>query len=189
VVIAQPLCDVLFERGAFGPQDTANTAMALAAYGLGLPAFVFQKVLQPIYYAREDTRRPFNYAVTSMLVNAAIAIGLMPVIGFVAAALATSVSAWVMVWQLWRGSRTLGLAASFDARFRRRGPRILLASLGMGVVLWLMWHFVGPSFDIRGWRFLGLAALVGSGLISYGVLGLALGAFRPADFAALRRQR
>ncbi len=189
VVIAQPLCDVLFERGAFGPQDTANTAMALAAYGLGLPAFVFQKVLQPIFYAREDTRRPFNYAVTSMLVNAAIAIGLMPVIGFVAAALATSASAWVMVWQLWRGSRNLGIAAEFDARFCSRGPRILLASLGMGVVLWLMSHFVGPSFDVRGWRFVGLAALVGSGLVSYGALGMAIGAFRLADFAALRRQR
>ncbi|MES2143636.1 MAG: murein biosynthesis integral membrane protein MurJ [Pseudomonadota bacterium] len=189
VVIAQPLCDVLFERGAFGPQDTANTAMALAAYGLGLPAFVFQKVLQPIYYAREDTRRPFNYAVTSMLVNAAIAIGLMPLIGFVAAALATSVSAWVMVWQLWRGSRNLGLAAEFDARFRHRGPRILLASLGMGVTLWLMSYFVGPSFDVRGWRFLGLAVLVASGLASYGLLGIAIGAFRLADFKALRRQR
>jgi putative peptidoglycan lipid II flippase len=189
VVIAQPLCDVLFERGAFGPQDTANTAMALAAYGLGLPAFVFQKVLQPIFYAREDTRRPFNYAVTSMLVNAAIAIGLMPVIGFVAAALATSVSAWVMVWQLWRGSRNLGIAAEFDARFLSRGPRIVLASLGMGVVLWLMAYFVGPSFDVRGWRFVGLAALVASGLVSYGILGIAVGAFRLADFKALRRQR
>jgi putative peptidoglycan lipid II flippase len=189
VVIAQPLCDVLFERGAFGPQDTANTAMALAAYGLGLPAFVFQKVLQPIFYAREDTRRPFNYAVTSMIANAAIAIGLMPFIGFVAAALATSVSAWVMVWQLWRGSRNLGQAAEFDARFRSRGPRVLVASLGMGAVLWAMSHFLGGSVDIRGWRFLGLAALIGSGIATYGVLGLALGAFRPSDFAALRRQR
>ncbi len=187
VVIALPLCDVLFERGAFGPQDTANTAMALAAYGLGLPAFVFQKVLQPLYYAREDTRRPFNYAVTSMVANAAIAIGLMPFVGFVAAALATTVSAWVMVWQLWRGSRTLGIAAEFDPRFRLRAPRILLAAIGMGAVLWAMSHFVGPSFDLRGWRFLGLGVLVSSGIVSYGVLGMLFGAFRLKDFAALRR--
>jgi putative peptidoglycan lipid II flippase len=189
VVIAQPLCDVLFERGAFGPTDTANTAMALAAYGLGLPAFVFQKVLQPLFYAREDTRRPFNYAVSSMIVNAAIAIGLMPLIGFVAAALATSVSAWVMVGQLWLGSRTLGLAAQFDARFRTRAPRIVLASVGMGVLLWVLSHLIGPSFNIRGWQFLGLAALVTSGIASYGVLGMLCGAFRLSDFKALRRQR
>ncbi len=187
VVIALPLCDVLFERGAFGRQDTANTALALAAYGLGLPAFVFQKVLQPLYYAREDTRRPFNYAVTSMIANAAIAIGLMPFIGFVAAALATSVSAWVMVWQLWRGSRNLGDAARFDARFRSRAPRVFLAAIAMGGVLWAVSQILGASFDVRGWQFVGLALLVGSGIVSYGIFGILFGAFRLSDFKALRR--
>ena len=53
---------------------------ALAAYGAGLPAFVLHKVLQPLFYAREDTRRPFRYAVWSMVVNAGLAVALMPVI-------------------------------------------------------------------------------------------------------------
>jgi putative peptidoglycan lipid II flippase len=189
VVIAQPLCDVLFERGAFGPTDTANTAMALAAYGVGLPAFVFQKVLQPLYYAREDTRRPFNYAVVAMIVNAGIAIGLVPVIGFVAAALATSLSAWVMVWQLWRGSRNLGVAAQFDARFASRAPRIVLAAIGMGVILWGASHLIGPSFNVRGWQFVGLIVLILTGITSYGLFGVLFGAFRLSDFKALRRQR
>ena len=42
--------------------DSLETALALAAYGLGLPAFVLQKVLQPLYFAREDTRSPFRFA-------------------------------------------------------------------------------------------------------------------------------
>jgi murein biosynthesis integral membrane protein MurJ len=69
VVIAQPIVSVLFERGAFGRIDTVNTALALAVYGAGLPAFVLHKVLQPLYFAREDTRTPFRYAVNSMFVN------------------------------------------------------------------------------------------------------------------------
>ncbi|MCU0899704.1 MAG: murein biosynthesis integral membrane protein MurJ [Cypionkella sp.] len=190
VVIAMPLCSVLFQRGAFGADDTANTAMALAAYGLGLPAFVFQKVLQPLYYAREDTRRPFRYAVVCMIVNAAIAIGLMPVIGFVAAALATTIAAWVMVWQLWRGSRGMGPEAAFDARFRARSWRIVLASAGMGAVLFGAMAALGPMLGTAGARYLGLTLLILAGIISYFALGTLIGAFRLSDFrSALRRNR
>lgn len=190
VVIALPLTSVLFQRGAFGADDAAATALALAIYGAGLPAFVLHKVFQPLYYAREDTRSPFRFAVWSMIVNAAIAIGLMPVIGFAAAALATTVAGWTMVWQLWFGTRSMGDAARFDARFRSRLPRILLASLVMGAALWGGTLLLGPMLGIQGWRYAGLAALVAIGIAAYAAAGLAIGAFRIADFrAALSRQR
>lgn len=188
VVIAGPLTSVLYQRGAFGADDTANTALALAAYGLGLPAFVLHKVLQPLFYAREDTRRPFHYAVVSMLVNAAIAIGLLPVIGFIAAALATTLSGWVMVGQLWFGSRGMGEAAHLDDRFRARFPRIVLASVAMGGVLWLMTLAVGPWLGMGGVRYLALLALVASGIVAYFAIGFAIGAFRVQELrSALRR--
>ncbi len=190
VVIAMPLCAVLFQRGAFGPDDTANTAMALAVYGLGLPAFMLQKMLQPLYYAREDTRRPFRYAVICMIVNAVIAVGLLPVIGFVAAALATTLSAWVMVWQLWRGSRGMGPEAQFDARFRARSWRIVLASLAMGAVLLATMTALGPMLGTDGVRYLGLALLIMAGVLAYFGVGTLIGAFRLSDFkSALRRNR
>ncbi|MBT9244119.1 murein biosynthesis integral membrane protein MurJ [Gemmobacter fulvus] len=189
VVIAMPLTQVLFQRGEFGADDTANTALALAAYGLGLPAFVLHKVLQPLYYAREDTRSPFRFALWSMLVNVAFAVGMMPVIGFLAAALATTVSGWVMVWQLWYGSRRMGEAAQFDARFKSRLPRILLAAAVMGGVLWAMAVALGPALDARAWRWLALSALVGAGIVSYFGAGALIGAFRLGEFkAALRRK-
>ena len=82
---------------------------------------MLHKVLQPLFYAREDTRSPFRYAVWSMVVNAALAVGLMPLIGFCRRrSWPPRVSAWVMVWQLWCGSRRMGEAARFDARFRSR---------------------------------------------------------------------
>jgi putative peptidoglycan lipid II flippase len=188
VVIAQPLVGVLFERGAFGPADTAATALALAIYGAGLPAFVLQKVWQPLYYAREDTRRPLNYALVSILVNAAIAIGLMPFIGFAAAALATTVAAWVMLGQLVWGVRGLGPATRADGRLRARLPRIALAAALMGAVLWAAAIPLGPWLAAPGLRYAALAALIAAGIVSYFGAGLALGAFRPADFRALRRR-
>ena len=188
-VIAMPLISVLFERGAFDSDDSANTALALAVYGLGLPAFVLQKVLQPLYYAREDTRHPFQYAVVCMIVNCAIAIGLLPVIGFVAAALATTAAGWIMVAQLWLGSRRMGDEARLDARSRARLPRIVLASLGMGLVLWVGQLVLGPMLGTEGWRYLGLGLLVTSGIVSYFALGSLIGAFKLSDFRGLRRQR
>ena len=189
VVIALPLTSVLYERGAFGPDDTASTALALAIYGAGLPAFVLHKVLQPLYYAREDTRRPFRYAVISMILNAAIAVGLMPYIGFAAAALATTLAGWIMVAQLWFGTRRMGDEARLDTRSRSRIPRVVLASLAMGAVLWAGQIALGPLFGEEIWRYVALAALIAVGIISYFVAGTAIGAFRLSDFKKLRSQR
>ena len=189
VVIATPLVSVLFERGRFGPADTTATALAVAVYGLGLPAFVLQKVLQPLFFAREDTKRPFYYAVTSMVVNAALAIGLAGVLGYISAAVATSVAAWAMVIQLWIGSRAMGDAACFDDRLRRRAPRIVLASIVMGVVLWGAFVLLGPMLGTTGWRYLGLLLLILSGTAAYAAAGVTLGAFQMADFkAGLKRK-
>jgi len=188
MVIPLPLVSVLFERGAFGADDTAATALAVAIYGLGLPAFVLQKILQPLFFAREDTKSPFHYALVAMVVNAALAIGLAFAIGWLAAAIATTAAAWVMVWQLARGGRRFGEVARFDDRFRRRIWRIVLASVLMGVVLWAVSALLTPAFGLGGWRWLALLGLIASGTLAYFLLGQLLGAFRIAEFkAAMRR--
>ena len=188
MVIPIPLVSVLFERGAFGPEDTAATALALAVYGAGLPAFVLHKVLQPLFYAREDTRRPFRYALVSLVVNAAVAIGLMPWIGFIAAALGTTVAGWGMVLQLWWGSRGMGTEAAFDARLRDRLWRIIAAALIMGAMLWMLAIVLQPALDTAQMRYIALAALVAAGIAGYFASAFALGALRPSDLrSALRR--
>jgi putative peptidoglycan lipid II flippase len=190
VVIAWPIISVLFQRGAYGPEATANTALALAAYGAGLPAFVLHKVLQPLYYAREDTRSPFRFAVWSMVVNAAIAIGLMPLIGFMAAAIATSAAAWVMVWQLWHGSRAMGDAARFDDRFRKRLPRMIAASILMGLVLWGLSVLLADALVTPGVRTAALGAMILAAMVVYFGTVLAIGGMSWIELrGAFRRQR
>jgi len=188
VVIPLPLVAVLFERGAFGADDSAATALAVAVYGLGLPAFVLQKILQPIFFAREDTRSPFRYALVAMGVNAGLAFGLAPFVGWIAAALAATVAAWVMVWQLARGARGFGDVARFDTQFRRRLWRIALASALMGAVVWGASTVLGPFLVVSGWRWLALALLIALGSASYGLFGQGLGAFRLQEMRqSLRR--
>jgi putative peptidoglycan lipid II flippase len=187
-VIPLPLVSVLFQRGAFGPEDTAATALAVAVYGLGLPGFVLQKALQPLFFAREDTRRPFYFALASLVVNAGIAIGLMPTFGFIAAAIGTTVSGWASVALLWFASRRMGVAATLDHRFRNRFWRILLASGLMGGLLWVAALALAPFLDLPTLRYGALAILVGIGMIGYFGIGQLVGAFQMADIrAALRR--
>jgi len=188
MVIPLPLVSVLFERGAMTSDDSAAMATAVAIYGLGLPAFVLQKILQPLYFAREDTKRPFYYAVWAMVVNAVVAVGLAPVIGWIAPAIATTLAGWVMVLQLAIGARPMGDVARFDSRFRQRIWKIVLASALMGVVLALMEIVLSPALGMPGWRYLALAALVGVGIASYFLIGQMVGAFRLSEFKrAVRR--
>ncbi len=190
IVIAEPLVSVLFERGRFSAADSRATAHALMIYGLGLPAFVMQKVLQPLYFAREDTRTPFRYAVVSMFVNAGLAIGLAPVIGYLAAAIGTTAAAWAMVLLLWRGRRGMGHAAEFDAAFVVRARRILMASLAMGVCLIAASWLLSDPLTMAHWRYLALACLVTIGAVAYFGIGQAIGAVSLSEMRGLlRRQR
>ncbi|MBI1417727.1 MAG: murein biosynthesis integral membrane protein MurJ [Limimaricola sp.] len=188
IVIPVPLISVLFQRGAFTTADTQATALALAVYGLGLPSFVLQKALQPLFYAREDTRSPFNYAIVSLIVNILFAVGLSPFIGWIAAALGTTFAGWATVALLWRGSRGMGEAAQWDARFRRRIVRICLASILMGGLLWLAAQVLAPLLHVPTLRYGALALLVAVGIVGYFGFGQVLGAFRLAEFRrAFRR--
>ena len=190
VVIPLTLISVLFQRGAFTADDAAATSLAVAVYGLGLPAFVMQKVLQPLYFAREDTKSPFYFALVALAVNAGVAVGLAPVIGYIAAAIGTTLAGWAMMYLLLRGAKGMGQAAESDDRFRARLSRIIIASLAMGAVLWLGQFLLAPLFAAGAFKYLALLLLVILGAASYGLIGQAIGAFRLEDFRrALGRQR
>ena len=184
VVIPSALVTVLFERGAFVASDTQATALATAIYGLGLPAFVLQKLYQPVFFAREDTRSPFNYALVALAVNATVAIGLSRYIGFTAAAYGATCAGWAMLACLWWGAQRFGPAASWDAQLRKRSFRILLASLGMGVVVWITARALEPVLQMDGLRLLGLVVILLVAVGSYALAGRLLGAF---NFAELRQ--
>ena len=125
----------LLERGQFTGIDTQNAGLALAMFAMGLPAFVLLKVLTPAFFARENTKTPMVYAAISALINLALGASLFFTIGFSGLALATSVAAWVNViclgYILYRDGWF-----RFDARLQRRLPRIILATMVMGVALW-----------------------------------------------------
>jgi putative peptidoglycan lipid II flippase len=167
-VIPYQIIAVLFERGAFTAADTAATAPALAAYALGLPAFVAIRVLQPNYFAREDTGTPMWSGAISMVVNVVAAFAFFHFFGHVGIAAATSLAAWVNAIYLY-----VVLARdnhlNMDAALRHRLPLMLLASVVMGVVVYLAAWSLAPWLTdhrivVRG---LVLAGLVGIGVACF----------------------
>src|SRR5215469_12584469 len=143
-LLATPILTVLFQRGAFGPCDTAATAAALAAYAAGLPAFVLVKVLAPAFFARYDTATPVKVAIAAMAANLCLTLILMQFLGHVGIALATTAAGWINALTL------LGLLMRrghfrFDHRARRNLPRVGVAALGMGVILLLLRVALAPA--------------------------------------------
>ena len=161
-----------------------------AIYGAGLPAFVLQKVLQPLFFARHDTRSPYRYALVAMVINAVVAIGGAFLIGFHAAAWATTLAGWAMVALLWHGSRSMGEEAALDARLKRRAVRILLASAVMGAVLLGTETLLGEALFRQHLRLGALVVLVGTGIVSYFAAAQLLGATSLGEIRrTMRRSR
>ena len=186
---AEPIIRTLFERNRFGPDDSAATAQALAAYAIGIPAYVVARVFAATYFARQDTKTPVKVAIAATTANAAVAIVLIQFIGHVGIALAAAISSWVQVGLLAKGLRRRGLL-ELDDRIKRRGPRILLAAAGMAAVVLagttvLQGWFAGPGTG----RWAALFLLIAAGGTSYAGLLLGTGAADFRELAGLLRRR
>jgi len=166
---AEPIVRVLFQRGAFTAIDTNATAAMLAAFALGLPAYVLVKVLQPSFFAREDTKTPMVYAGIAMAANVVLSIMLFTTIGAIGIAIATTLAGWINVALLLAKLREReGFA--FDSVFRRRFFGILAASALMGVVVFALLRVLAPWFDPANGllaQAFAISVLVGGGLLTY----------------------
>lgn len=188
IVMPIPLVSALFERGAFSATDTSATALAVAIYGAGLPAFVLLKTVTPLFFAREDTRTPFRVALISMVINAVVAIGLAPVLGYLAAALGTTLAAWGNLAVLWWHARKLDGAGRLDNQAKRVLSRVAIAAVIMGGAVWLLSALVWPAFGQGTVRYVALAGIIVVGAVLYGAALLVLRAFTLSDLkSAMKR--
>jgi putative peptidoglycan lipid II flippase len=183
---AGPIVTVLFQRGVFGPAEAAATSAALAAYALGLPAYVLVKVFAPGFFARGDTAAPVKIGIAAVALNLALNLILTRWLSHVGVALATAISAWFNALALgWVLSRRGQLV--LDRRLRRRVPRLLVAALAMGAVLLVLERLLFPAGP--GLRFAALGLLVGAGCLAYFAAAHALRALDLRELKGLLRRR
>ena len=181
MIIPDGIVAVLFERGAFGAVETAATASALAAYALGLPAYVLIKVLGPGFFAREDTVTPVKIAALCVVINLGLNLLLMGPLLHVGIALATAISAWINAGLLLFVLRRRG-HFKFDDRLRRALPRILLASAAMTAAVGLATDALAGFAAIGAvTRTVALAAVIVIGLAGFAASAVLFGAARLSD--------
>lgn len=188
IVCGGPIVSGLFGYGRFDAEDVRYTTQALAAFSLGLPAYILVKVLTPAFYARQDTRTPVRYGLIAVAVNLALNLALIVPLQHMGPPLATAIASTVNVVLLYR---TLRKRDEFvpDARLRRRWWRLVLAALAMGAALWFTSEFVqGYVGGFWYQRAAALAVLVAAGGAVYGLATLLLGAFTRADIAVFFRR-
>ena len=188
MVCAQPIMLVLFGRGAFDLESVRLSAQSLAAYALGLPAFVLVKVLAPAFFARGDTSMPVKIGVSSVALNLVLNLAFMVPLAHIGPALATSLAAIGNVTGLAFVLKLRGHLVS-DQQLRRRCLGMIGASVTMALMLWglRVLLFQAPS---HGWvRLASLGGLVGGGMLAYAIAASLLGAYDLRDVVGMMSRR
>jgi len=176
IALSEPVVRMLFEHGLFTAADTVGTAHALMLLALGLPAHVLVKALSPAFFARDDTFTPLFATLTGFAVTIVLGVVLGHVYGANGIAASIALGAWSSAFTLIRGIAA-GFGFSIDAAARRRLPRIGVAALVMGGLLWLTARLVpGQGPDTHGLaQTAALVALIVGGVALYGLLLSLLG--------------
>lgn len=182
VVAPEAFIGPIYERIQFTADDTLHVSRTLAAFAVGLPAYVLIKVLQAGYFAREDTKSPMKIALVTVSVNIVASLCLFPIFSFVGIAIATSIAGWVNVLLL-----VIGLRGRMGLGPERRGKltRTFFAAAVMGAVVWFANLGLESWFDGAQWqRVVAMLLVVGVGFSAYALLALGLKATSVAELKA-----
>jgi putative peptidoglycan lipid II flippase len=186
MVLADPIVRVIFEHGRFTTLDTQATAAALRFYALGLLGYSVVRIVSPAFYALGRSRIPVMVSAGAVLVNIALNLWLVRVLGYRGLALGASLTALVnAATQLLLLRREIGgihgrsIAASFG--------RIAIASVVMAVAAagahWLMARWLpGETILLQAIR---LAWTIGLALVA---LAGAAWTLRIPEFDEARRR-
>lgn len=186
LVIAEPVVQVLFERGEFTAQNTLATSYALMAYALGLPAFVMVKIFTPAFFAQGDTKTPVRIAIYALILNVILNVffvflfqnmGIMPHIGL---ALATSISSWFNLTILFN-LLIKNNKYRIENKTISRILKIIISSIIMAICLMFMRYNMDISVS-------SLIIMIAVGKISYMMCAFATKAITMEDLRRLRKK-
>ena len=136
-ILAEPIIQILFERGAFVAEDTFYTAKVLSYFALGLPAYIIIKVLVSCFFAREDTRTPLYISIVSVISNILLSLLLIGSMREMGIALATAISAWINALLLYVFLYTRNLI-QFDDILVKNSFKIFINSTILFVAIYVL---------------------------------------------------
>jgi putative peptidoglycan lipid II flippase len=162
MVLGKLMVSSFFGGGRFDSYSIGLTSGTLFYYSLGLFAYGGTKILQSCFFSLKDTVTTAKMAALALVLNIILNVLLMFPLKIAGLALATSISGIITFFMLFMKLRKkIGDFGSQEIFFSFL--RILLASLGMGLVC----YFTAGIFSNK---FLNLSLSVACGLVSYVIL-------------------
>jgi putative peptidoglycan lipid II flippase len=137
IAIPGTIMRAFFAWGQFSTEAADLAAVALAAYGVGLPAMAMVRIVASTFHARHDTMTPARATLIAIVCNILLKVALVwsAGLGLAGLALGTALGAWVNVALLtWYGHSRALLA--IEKAFVRAMPPVLLAASVTGVGAW-----------------------------------------------------
>lgn len=139
MVLSEPICRLLYERGAFIETDTIGTGGALFVYAFGLCGFSTLKILTDGFYAYKDIRAPVIVSLCGVSLNIIlnyifILRGLYfdPRAVVFSTVLTVSLNSIVLLFLLRLKVGRIGMKSIVPSALK-----IILASAVMGLICWL----------------------------------------------------
>jgi len=173
VVTARPLADALFRYGAFDAADAAQTAAAIAGYGLGVWAYIALLIANRGFYAVGDRMTPLKIGLAATLLNVSLSLALAWPMGGAGLATATSIAASIQVVLSLILLRRINLSPDLKLLAATVIRSIVATAAMVGVCLVLLTQIDGGS-GLRG-RALALAVPVAGGVATYAVVAWLVG--------------
>ena len=180
-MLAEPLIATIFYRGELTVLDVTKAAQSLQAYSLGLIFMMLVKVLAPGYYARQDTRTPVRIGIIAMVANMVFNLILVWPLGHVGLALATSLSAALNAFLLWRGLRKQG-HHHFSHHWKLISRVLVVATLILAVWIYFFLQRGVVWTQMSDLHRIGEVLLVVVGGVAVYVIGAGLMGLRPSSF-------
>jgi putative peptidoglycan lipid II flippase len=188
-ICAPAFVTAFFVGGKFTLADGAIMANIVVALVAGLPAYVIVKILNPGYFAREDTRTPVWTALAALTFNIGINLVVVQRFGIVGLAAATAASASLNCVLLYSILHIRGWF-HFTVPLASKIARQLVATGAMTAALWWamppMAHLYGGNVIDR---VLSLCALVGLGMGVFFAVAFMTGAINHRIISQFRRRR
>ncbi|CAO5679169.1 MAG: putative lipid II flippase MurJ [Holosporales bacterium] len=175
IFLANPMIALLFGHGQFTVADVNKTAPALAAFSIGLPAYVMGKILTTTFFATENTKTPVKVSMLTIALNFVLTVILMKFFYHTGMALATSLSSWANVFILAYVLRRKNLFR-FSKKLFLYLLKVLLVSFFMGSFTYFIYVKLGMPVSI--WqKIANMIILILSGLTFFGCVGYPLKIF------------
>jgi putative peptidoglycan lipid II flippase len=160
-ILATPITRIIYERGAWGPHETAVTAGALAAFSLGLTFNGAMLMLNRAFFSLQTPWMPTAIALGNLAVNSVLA-AVFYRVGAWGIPLATSLAnvagtaALLVVFRRRLGRIEFGETA-------RAVLRVTIASAALAAIAYPVWHVLD---DALGRSLVGQLASLGTALVT-----------------------